>query len=980
MPPLKAIEQASYGGVDSRSNPINMPQNRFLLLRNWRPRADGHLELREGYTEVDMSLDPGFASGVAVHSISPYLFATPVQGVDATHVPVFTNTDGSPANGLQCILFWRDKVPYLRRLDTGVTVSPPIDGAAIQSSHRWQYALGKSGYLYMHNGTDMKFFDGVEFRDIGLPTLSAAQIAGINVQEGLSAPSSASISTATFTLTASANNWTTNAGYLYYGFFDVSDDVFAPQSTPIANTTYPTTATTNDLVISGLPTSTDAQAIGVLSINSSGGLGAQFLVDNSARTGGAWIPGGVMSQLVGTSPPTTQIDFTGVGGHGLALATHFLIGLELPTGASPPVWKTGGPFWAYTLTDPNLLYFVNLNDIADYAGPITVVILKYYGPPGTTPTSITLAGFPEQWWNQAAQESEDGSTLVPFSDAPNAQLLPASGIGGAQPGYQFYASIYNPLTGHVGNRVPIGQRLDNTGDCAVVITGLPAIGSTMAQKQVLRWGNGTEDYKFKKQLRQKQKQGRVFAMSSVPFDSEWKLLLGRTGDGGEVPYAIIDANGNWVFYDPNTDISPTTGIPTKNINSGNIDGNSELPTLNYIPPPFACFWREGDRQCGAIANYSADGVTPVSLQPFVYRSASEVDDTTGIFVGDPAQAWNPAQIETFPTAQAILGGFGFMQESWVFSTSDMGQLSELSGEVAWNGPYNFGIAGPYAFDGGWQSLPFWVSHDKQLCTILPDANGPMSISTEYEAALLARIGDDVYDAAGNLTEPRLAATEVTYFLDPLRLVEELRIHCVDDTGTPFLIIHDFTLRDDSSPYGQGYEADFNGELGTQFTQQRIRDALGHSRMWAGAQNSAFYQFYSGGDDNGTLFVADAISLRYVSGDRTATKTLEWYGDDTIVWYIYDGMADVDGSSPNTWVKLSDEMRPFPGDARNDHYMADVQRPEMLHCFLWAQLASHVADAVDPANPMALNSPPHMPLETYGRLYFTAPVMGDTRGR
>ncbi len=69
-----------------------------------------------------------------------------------------------------------------------------------------------------------------------------------------------------------------------------------------------------------------------------------------------------------------------------------------------------------------------------------------------------------------------------------------------------------------------------------------------------------------------------------------------------------------------------------------------------------------------------------------------------------------------------------MQESWVYTKNDTAQLSELSGEVAWNGPYNLGGAGPFAFAQGWKGLPFWLSHDKQLCTMIPSDDGPITIA------------------------------------------------------------------------------------------------------------------------------------------------------------------------------------------------------------------------------------------------------------
>lgn len=62
MSPIRPVDDpVPGGGVDSRSNPVNMPQNRYLLLRNWVPRQDGTLQLRDGYTLINT--DPANAQG-----------------------------------------------------------------------------------------------------------------------------------------------------------------------------------------------------------------------------------------------------------------------------------------------------------------------------------------------------------------------------------------------------------------------------------------------------------------------------------------------------------------------------------------------------------------------------------------------------------------------------------------------------------------------------------------------------------------------------------------------------------------------------------------------------------------------------------------------------------------------------------------------------------------------------------------------------
>jgi hypothetical protein len=1386
---LQAIEQSNFGGVNSRANPIVLPPSQFLLLRNWVPRTDGHLELREGY-----SIQPpgaGMSGGTGpIHSMSPYTVA-----YHGTLVPG-TGPGGLPfANGAQCIFFWRGIVPFVRLLDGGTcpTANPSIRGNPIASSARWQYALGKDGYLYMHNGTDMKFFDGVYLRDIGLPVLTQAQAGKIRVAEGLAAPTAAQADGVTFdflTPTPGTPNTQANAisGLMYMAYFDPNSNVLAPCAEPLSGNPFPSGHTApagydnSFLRVNNLPLPTKAGAVILLyypggnvkpilqpsavcnfyprygggsyasqfeyshstdtygggqplpgsptasytllsnaglmfnpelpiyggsslaisfpgwtgdtaghiypmvvaGVNSAGGWDGTAPVIWSGATGPGSGPGWTMTvegnlsipeagdydfyfvhddgaligfgdgatplsgfidpafqqltadkgypvacsrQTAGKSSDLFSVTFPAPGlyhfeidycnwetaqtcclyngdgtaiipgapstiavsepsylttsfgtdyaaltmldpstvnvnltGHGYSTGDVIVLSLHSHTVKdnvypvfSPVEWSSNGPFKVNVVDANNFTFSTPEASLYDGAHPITILKLVT-----VTTTSYTIdtdnSGTPATSAN-GFDENQSGQILLPSPLDPltgAGSLIPASSIGGTQPGYQFYASIYNPLTGHVGNRVAIGARIAPTTPTTFEISTLPDLSVPFLGKQEIRWGDGAELKAFKLG----NKQGQIVGRSTSPGDSEWCLLIGRTGDGGEVPYAVIDSAGNWIYATP--------GQTSITIDYAGIDGNSELPTQNYIPPPFVCFWREGERLCGAI-----------DKQPFVYRSGSELDATTGIFVGDPAQAWDPAAVETFPTAQAIFGGFGFMQESWVFTKGQLGQLSELSGEVVWNGPYNFGIIGAYAFDHGWKSLPFWISRDKQLCTMLPNSDGPIPISTDYEATLLKRIGDKGADPSvsnnhatatgtgtpqttatltpgtpmtlalfvanadgattpsgwtrmssgskifskalssaaplsvsnpstgvgapsnewaniiatiarsgnpavvqtvgtgiagyshaiafpSNLTagnciiasfsgnSPNAASgsptvtdsqgnkyvvveivntvgsynvsaflavaigckagantvtigttlkdgyadifelsgistsapdypgeTELVYFRDPQRLVEVLRIKCVDNTGTPFVVIHDFSLIDPENPFGQGYEADYEDTLSTDFTSARIRDFDEHDRMWAGGADARFYQFYLGGNDNGTDFTADAISLRYVSGERSALKTLEWYGDENIQWYSTDNLNAVYDS--DSWDDLSDQARPFPGDEGNAHYQTDLMTPEVIHLFLWAQLVSHPA-LPNPADPMTLNDPPHMPLETYGRLYLAAPLIGDTRGR
>src|SRR5262245_58321754 len=112
---LNILGQFQFGGVDSQSNPINMPSSRSLRCRNWAPKADGHLELRYGYDTVNMS------TVVAQAINSPYFYRRWDGG---KNVVFFQGT--TPKNGAIS--------------GSTVTVtSPTVRGAAMASTASWAY-------------------------------------------------------------------------------------------------------------------------------------------------------------------------------------------------------------------------------------------------------------------------------------------------------------------------------------------------------------------------------------------------------------------------------------------------------------------------------------------------------------------------------------------------------------------------------------------------------------------------------------------------------------------------------------------------------------------------------------------------------------------------------------------------------------------------------------------------------------------------
>lgn len=1001
---LKPVDTYPAGGVDSRSNPVNMPPGRYLYVRDFWPQQDGSFRLRDGYSQYVGGLQPN----VPIYSIQP------VVGTGPNYKPL--------------IVFWQNLTPYTLDPFSMTITSPIVKGAAIQSGARWSYFY-TNGHLHAFNGTDAKWYDGVYWRDIGLPTLTAAQIAGITVTQGLAAVTQTQANAAALAF-QNGGTWSGLGNVtvkVYLAFFDTTNNLL--MTSPFELSGSPLTGTlgigaNQEISITTLPTCPDTNAVGLLAFNINNGPGACFVLQTS---GG--LPFQINIQNITNASTTVTVQ---ANSHGRT--TGDIIFFD--TVSTLPTWSSNGPF-AITVIDSNHFSFQTPN-AAQYTMAASGATVPAFSVLAQVANGATTATIPNPFsafvYGEGQVYNNGGAQLFPYADELATSGIPASSIGGAQPGYQFYLSIYNLTTGHVGNRQPIGIRIAPTAATTFILSGLPTL-----------------------------------------TDSEWVLLLGRTSDGAEIPYAIDDVNGNWIT----TPLNSTASIL---VTSGTIDGNSELPSRNYPPPgtldynyqltllpggalqnppvigTFFAAWVESDHCCGAMQG-----------SPTVGRSGSALDDREGVFVGLPEQSWDPADIETFPTAAPITCGQGYQGESWVYTHEDCGVLMELAGETSWQGPWNVGGAGQYAWARAWQNMPFWVTGDKQLATVSSGgylqmgglmttaASGPIIVSDEYEAALLSQIGSQY-----------LSQTEVLYIRKPAERVEVLRIHARDVNGNPLTIIHDFNLRDERSPYGQAYLEAYQGALSTVYAPVQttistiqgipgsqsgfsynpplagavvasvaglavgqpivvagvgnglfdgnfiiyainpttstvfwvirqgvgdnssggtltypggvptfcvVRDQNWQSQVLAGAPNGNIYELYSGSSDNGTPFTAQALALIYVGPERTAIKYLEWYGDENTEFFTTrDLTVPFDTSQMESL--CANEPEEVQGDENAQHWTVSVQAsPEKVHAYVVIQLTAHPADGS-----VGLNSPPHIPLESYGRVWLIEPVAGVSRGK
>jgi hypothetical protein len=543
---------------------------------------------------------------------------------------------------------------------------------------------------------------------------------------------------------------------------------------------------------------------------------------------------------------------------------------------------------------------------------------RLHGTNGTDRKFLMLNG---GTWNLRdiglrAPTSVEAAAVTVTDAGIHAGGVPASTVGGAQPGYQFYIAFWNRVTGAIGNRIKVGARiLFTVDDHNVTLASLP-----------------------------------------VHSDTEVDILIGRSGDGAETPYAVTDASANWIYV--------AHGTTTVTVTTPGIDGAAELPTRNGQPPTtLTAVARAGDFVYGIVS----DG-------PWIYRTEGGVDnldaisDDTPPSIGRPEQCWPADNLEAFPTGDQPIGIHGYNGDCWVQTLEDLAILVDQQGIPGWQGPWaNAGIAGQGAFTSGWKGLPYWINGHKQLMTMTPE--GPITISDEYEAALLSQIGNTY-----------LSQTQVVYFRDAELQMEIIKIKCRDSDGNPFVVVHDFNAQDSVSPGGQAMDQVYGNQLATDFYLASVRDNAEHAQLFAGASDGRIYQLLSGVSDNGVEFTADLISLPYFGPNRTAIPIIEWYGDPEVEWYI----SEILDKSINDIEKFSalkgpeDEAEEVPGDGENSHFRVMLPASELTHAYLWIRLRSHSADA--PVNGMKLNVPPHLPVENYGRIHAVGPLVGTSRGK
>ena len=452
---------------------------------------------------------------------------------------------------------------------------------------------------------------------------------------------------------------------LYVGFFDKATNLLAGPSGPIPGGPFDVPLS-HGLDITGLPTRSPSTVVGLLGLD----WGAY------GPTGNAIFVAALSSGLTPTamSGSGTTVTVT-LAGHGRS--TGDIITLDEGSGFVGNTAAPGRP--PARLRSRSLILRTSPSRLQMRHCITTLRPFTCCSKFRTAPQPQASQMSSQIIFGQGINFTPSGTCVLPYMNAPSTALLAASSIGGAQPGYQFYASIYNPATAHVGNRQPLGVRLNNSSACIAVISGLPDLSS---------------------------------------IDTEWCLLIGRTSDGAQLPYAVIDNAGNWIYA--------TSGQTSISITQSNIDrqlgtafhemasprnAGCELSTVTTYRrlraktlPLLARLPKSGRRAITAAESWRA----PRRFTGLVPRKICAKADTS-----DFPNELGPRRYRNFPHRPTHYIGPGFQQESSVFSDGDSGMLMELSGETQWQGPFQEGGAGQYAWAIGWRGMPYWITKRKQ---------------------------------------------------------------------------------------------------------------------------------------------------------------------------------------------------------------------------------------------------------------------------
>jgi hypothetical protein len=229
--------------------------------------------------------------------------------------------------------------------------------------------------------------------------------------------------------------------------------------------------------------------------------------------------------------------------------------------------------------------------------------------------------------------------------------------------------------------------------------------------------------------------------------------------------------------------------------------------------------------------------------------------------------------------------------------------------------------------GVWDGRAFPTGSTGRSSFARPNSGWADSISDEYEKALLARIGDAYASEHGSF-----------YYRHAEDQKDQLLIKAKDSDGVPFTVIHDFLLRDERSPYGQGYDFIYGDALARLHARSDPRQD-DHVRLWAGASNGqTLPDVRRHHRQRRREFDGDWITLAYLGPNRQGVSRIEWFGDGTVKWYISKDLtrtlADINDF---TDLSANGKVSAVPGDESGIGFSVPLPEPELVRAYLWMRL-------------------------------------------
>jgi len=973
-----SVENYVWGAVDSRSNPLNLPRDRALLCRNWIPNAGGWLELRKGYEAIPMQ--PTFTT--PIHSLAEYQlwsgerYLLAGQGPSLNRITV-PSTEGDPALSNNLLVNGN----YQRGEATSNGWSRFVNGGSTPGTYRQEgnYTIGGVTYTSEHVICGQFAWNGI--------------IQLVDVEPG---------QTYCYAVLLFNNSVGAVAPQIWVGDRSLSPGLNSNATPPPSGSTPPFYAGSSSP--SGQSTSGKSRwelKRGQITIPANmnqiafivqGPGGCDYFVQGAMFwKGSAWqdfregdrvgtIPG------VGKNMLPDSEDFSAWSGQAQIAVVTRNVAMDpngnktadlavFPAATTSTCDLASAPRVTVANANREFVFSVWMRAdspqtidmlIEDVPWSATIVRQTKNVTTGWQRFSVTgVFGSAVGNWTRACLRSLQGQASksiylwgaqLEYGSTPTAYV--------ASTNFSKWDTFFASNQVHIGNGTQLmffdGKKLRKNGVRSLTATEAAAVQTAMSGGPgwpISTVGGSQPGYQLYCALynpvtgaignrvkigsRLKVTLATTgFAVSGLPDlsneDGELVKLIGVTTDGDDVPYAICDSGFNWQYASNSaTTFTSSTGL---------VDFSAELPSRNGTPPPMDKFCRIGDRVLGC---------GPAS--PFVYVSGSEQDLNNSTFIGRPEQAWSPSDVLTFPTREVPTCIQKF-DSALVFSGRNMDMVADLGGYFDWQETIPVGCVGQRAYANTVHGK-FWVTGEKQLATITSD--GPLPISEEYQKGLLRKIGDQY-----------LADVEIVHYLDPDEMRDELVINCVDADGNAFHVIHDFKLRDERSPYGQGREVVYSGILAQPHTLAQVKDETGKPWIYAGGADGRIYRLNSGYTDNGEEITgAELISLVNGGPDRISIPELEIFGDHNLkvsIMYSLSGTAD-------NFEQLERVSDPVDNDNFRSHYQI-VGNSEIEMAYLRFQLDGHSTDA-----PTSVTDPPNLPLEWYGKVYAAKALLGTARG-